>query len=188
MLPWSKVRVTSVRTTCQPCTPAAPGLTTRHPRERSGITLRMWLWPHTNSLGRDNSSRCLLKGFHLLEASAQRCPVHIAAHRAEHGCNGFQLVGQLIAADVACMPHLVTVGEMLRVAVVPPGVSVTDDAYLLHILLSTLKPLKPLRALSPLKHYSANSISLARYLPMMSNSRFTTVPTSMQWKLVISRV
>ena len=34
--------------------------------------------------------------------------------------------------------------------------------------------------------YRLNSIILARYLPMMSNSMFTAVPSLMAWKLVCS--
>ena len=73
-----------------------------------------------------------LKDFHLLEASAQARPVHVAAHGTEHGGDGLQPVGQVVAADIASVPYLITVGKVLGIAVVPPRMRVTDDAYFFH--------------------------------------------------------
>ena len=82
-----------------------------------------------------------LKDFHFLKAAAQARPVHITADGTKHGRNGFEAVGKVITADVASVPHLVTVGKVLRVTVVPPRVRVADNAYLFHWTIDVL--LKP---------------------------------------------
>ena len=73
-----------------------------------------------------------LKDFHFLETAPQACPVHIATHCPKDRRDALEAVGQLVAADVPSVPHLVAVSKVLRIAVVPPGVRVTDQANLLH--------------------------------------------------------
>ena len=65
MVPASMVSFTSVRTVCQPCLPAAPGLTCSRFSSRSGTILRMCECPATNSCGDDSHSRCLMPGAYL---------------------------------------------------------------------------------------------------------------------------
>ena len=73
-----------------------------------------------------------LKNLHLLETAAQARPVHVTMHSTKNRGDGLQAVGQLITADVAGMPHLITVSKVLYIAVVPPCMRITDDAYLFH--------------------------------------------------------
>ena len=94
----------------------------------------------------------------------QHPAVGIAIYSPEHWHQPLETQRHFLVAYVACVPYLVAVGKVQRIAVVPVAVRVADDAYLLH--------------------FAVNSMRRARYLPMMSNSRFTTVPFTMLWKLV----
>lgn len=65
------------------------------------------------------------------EEAAQVAAVAVAAHGTERA-EGGEAFGHLERADVARVPYLVTLGEVLRVAVVPVSVRVGEQAYSFH--------------------------------------------------------
>ena len=68
---------------------------------------------------------------HQWEHASQVAPVAIATYSPQ-GTNLLQSHGQFHRTDVAGMPYLVTLLEVLAVAVVPPTVRITQQSNPLH--------------------------------------------------------
>ena len=70
------------------------------------------------------------------EHEAEVAAVAVADHGTQ-GAESGKAIGKLGAADVAGVPYLVALGEVLEVLIIPVGVGVAQETYAFHDSLSS---------------------------------------------------
>ena len=72
-------------------------------------------------------------------AGPQIVAVAVAVDGTEQRCHGLKFVSHLHRTDVAGMPNLITLSEILLIFRVPVTVSIADNTYSFHSILNHLR-------------------------------------------------